>query len=147
MSCILKTGLAAAILVATSITAVSFAGTQKNTVVVALSGEADQPMKIDVSKKTVKAGVLEFVVSNEAIGTDHEMVLVKLPSKDATITADKATQRIDENKLKSMGEVAGLKAGDTGKLSVKLAPGEYVLLCNHKAHFELGMATHLTVVN
>jgi uncharacterized cupredoxin-like copper-binding protein len=147
MSRILNTGLAAAGLIAISLSSQTFAGTQKNTLIVALSGEADQPMKIGLDKKTVKAGLMEFIVSNESIGTDHEMVLVKLANKNATITADKATQRIDENKLKSMGEVAGLKAGDTGKLKVKLAAGEYVLLCNHKAHYELGMATHLTVVN
>ncbi len=142
-----KIGSAAAALIAVSMITLSFAAAPKNIVVVALSGEAAQPMKIVADKKTVKAGLLEFVVTNEAVGTDHEMVLVKLPNKDAQIAADKSTQRIDEKKLESMGEVAGLKAGDQGKLKVKLTPGEYVLLCNHKAHYELGMATHLTVVN
>ncbi len=114
---------------------------------VSLAGEADQPMKIEVSKNTVKAGTIELQVSNVAIGTDHEMVLVKLTDPTANIVADPKSHRIDEKKLKSMGEVAGLKAGATGKLNVKLAPGEYVLLCNHASHFELGMATHLTVTN
>lgn len=142
-----KIGSAAAALIAVSMITLSFAAAPKNIVVVALSGEAAQPMKIVADKKTVKAGLLEFVVTNEAVGTDHEMVLVKLPNKDAQITADKSTQRIDEKNLESMGEVAGLKSGDQGKLKVKLAAGEYVLLCNHKAHYELGMTTHLTVVN
>jgi uncharacterized cupredoxin-like copper-binding protein len=142
-----KVGSVAAVLIAVSMITSSFAAAPKSVVAVALSGEAGEAMKIVADKTKVKAGVLEFVVTNEAIGTDHEMVLVKLPSKDAQITANKSTQRIDEKKLESMGEVAGLKAGDKGKLKVKLAAGEYVLLCNHKAHYELGMATHLTVVN
>ena len=142
-----KIASAAAAFIAVSMISLSFAAAPKSVVVVALSGEADQPMKIVANKKTVKAGLLEFVVTNEAVGTDHEMVLVKLPNKDAQITADKSTQRIDEKNLESMGEVAGLKSGDQGKLKVKLAAGEYVLLCNHKAHYELGMTTHLTVVN
>jgi uncharacterized cupredoxin-like copper-binding protein len=110
-----------------------------------LAGEADQPMKIDLSKAVIKAGIVELVVTNAAIGTDHEMVLVKLANKDTPLVVDPKTHRIDEKKLKSMGEVAGLKAGQTGKLKVKLAPGEYILVCNHASHFELGMATHLTV--
>lgn len=142
-----KVGSAAAVLFAVSMITLSFAAPPKSVVAVALSGEAGEPMKIVVDKKTVKAGVMEFVVTNEAIGTDHEMVLVKLPNKDAQIVPDKSTQRIDEKKLDAMGEVAGLKAGDKGNLKVKLTAGEYVLLCNHKAHYELGMATHLTVVN
>lgn len=142
-----KIGSAAAAFVAVSMISLSFAATPKSVVAVALSGEAGEPMKIVVDKNTVKAGVLEFVVTNDAVGTDHEMVLVKLPNKDAQIAADKSTQRIDEKKLESMGEVAGLKSGDKGTLKVKLVAGEYVLLCNHKAHYELGMTTHLTVVN
>ena len=142
-----KIASAAAAFIAVSMISLSFAAVPKSVVVVALSGEADQPMKIVANKKMVKAGLLEFVVTNEAVGTDHEMVLVKLPNKDAQITADKSTQRIDEKNLESMGEVAGLKSGDQGKLKVKLAAGEYVLLCNLKAHYELGMSTHLTVVN
>ncbi len=142
-----KIGSAAAALIATSLVGLSFAAAPKTVVAVALSGEAGEPMKIVADKTTVKAGMLEFVVTNDAVGTDHEMVLIKLPDKNTQITADKSTQRIDEKKLDAMGEVAGLKSGDKGKLKVKLAAGEYVLLCNHKAHYELGMATHLTVVN
>jgi uncharacterized cupredoxin-like copper-binding protein len=142
-----KSGLVAVTLVSLFVSAHSFAAEPVQTVAVALAGEADQPMKIDVDKKTVKAGVVEFAVSNAAIGTDHEMVLVKVANKDVNISPDPKTHRIDEKKLKSMGEVAGLKAGDTGNLKVKLAAGEYVLLCNHKSHYELGMATRLTVTN
>jgi uncharacterized cupredoxin-like copper-binding protein len=142
-----KIGSAAAALFAVSMITCSYAAAPKSVVAVALSGEAGEAMKIVANKTTVKAGVLEFVVTNEAVGTDHEMVLVKLPAKDTKITSDKTTQRIDEKKLDSMGEVAGLKSGDKGKLKVKLAAGEYVLLCNHKAHYDLGMATRLTVVN
>jgi uncharacterized cupredoxin-like copper-binding protein len=57
----------------------------------------------------------------------------------------KGKDRIDESKLKSMGEVAALKPGDTGTLKVKLAAGDYMLLCNHKGHFDAGMYTPITV--
>ncbi len=137
-------------LIATSLLSLSFtpfalAAKQVEIIKVGLAGEADQPMKIDIDKAAIKAGQVEFKVTNVAIGTDHEMVLVKLANKDTALTADPKNHRIDEKKLTSLGEVAGLQAGKTGKLSVKLAAGEYLLLCNHASHFELGMATRLTV--
>jgi uncharacterized cupredoxin-like copper-binding protein len=114
---------------------------------VSLDGEADQPMKIGVDTATVKAGTIEFDVKNVAIGTDHEVVLIKLQKKGQKITSDAKTHRIDEKKFTSMGEVGGLKPGNAGVLKVKLAAGDYVLLCNHKSHYELGMYTALTVTN
>lgn len=134
---------AAGFAVAFSTAAMAAAPVQK--VQVSLGGEAGQPMTVKLDRSSVKAGLVEFDVKNEAIGTDHEVVLVRLKTKDQKIAADAKTHRIDERKLKSMGEVAGLKPGDTGVLKVKLAAGDYVLLCNHKEHFEAGMYTPFTV--
>jgi uncharacterized cupredoxin-like copper-binding protein len=114
---------------------------------VSLLGEAGDPMSVELDHVTAKAGAIEFDVSNDAAGTDHEVVLVKLASADQTIAVDKAKHRIDEAALETLGEVGGLKPGDKGVLKAELAPGEYVLLCNHKDHYELGMATRLTITN
>ncbi len=125
----------------------AFATTPITKVQVSLDGEADQQMKIVTDAATVKAGTIEFDVKNVAIGTDHEVVLIKLQKKGQQITSDAKTHKIDEKKFKSMGEVGGLKPNDTGVLKVTLAAGDYVLLCNHKAHYELGMSTAFTVTN
>jgi uncharacterized cupredoxin-like copper-binding protein len=143
----MRTTVAAAALSATAIFATAMAATTPAVVHVSLQGEADQPMKVVPDVATVKAGTVEFEVKNEAVGTDHEVVLVKLKSKDQQLMEDKKAQRIDENKLKSMGEVAGLKPGATGTLKVKLAAGDYMLVCNHKGHFHQGMYTAFTVTN
>jgi uncharacterized cupredoxin-like copper-binding protein len=114
---------------------------------VSLAGEADNPMTINIDVAKAKAGVVEFDVTNEAIGTDHEVVLVKLKHPTQKIAVDPAKDRIDEGKLKSMGEVAALQPGAMGKLKVKLAAGDYLLLCNHKSHYKMGMYTAFTVTN
>lgn len=147
MNMFLKTGLATIVTLASLALAPAFAAIPVTTVHVSLDGEADQPMKVAVDTATVKAGTIEFDVKNVAIGTDHEVVLIKLQKKDEKITSDAKTHRIDEKKFKSMGEVGSLKPSDTGVLKVKLAAGDYVLLCNHKAHYELGMYTAFTVTN
>ena len=136
----LTRGIAAAILFAATSTAFAAAPVVK----VSLLGEAGQPMSIKLDTQTVKAGAVEFDVSNDAIGTDHEVVLVKLAPGEA-ITAIAKNHRVDESKLQSMGEVSSLTPGKSGKLNVTLAAGDYVLLCNHTAHYELGMETPFTV--
>ncbi len=144
MNLFAKTGFAAAL--AVSLTTISFAATSPAIVNVSLQGEADQPMTVKVDKAAVKAGPVELVVSNDAVGTEHEVILVKV-KKGQQIAVDGKKHRVNEDKLTSMGEVAGLQPGDHGKLKVQLAAGDYVLMCNQKGHYEMGMYTPFTVTN
>ena len=145
MNSISLRGLALAAAVSQPFAGAALAASPGQTVKVVLGGEAGQPMTVKVFDAPAKPGTFVFDVKNDAQFTDHEVVLVRLKSKDQSITADAKSHRIDENKLKSLGEVAGLKPGASGELKVKLAAGEYVLLCNHKEHYELGMYTYFTV--
>jgi uncharacterized cupredoxin-like copper-binding protein len=139
-------GLCAATLVL-ALSPVAFAAATPQVVKVSLLGEADQPMSVKLDTTTLKAGKVEFKVTNDAVGTDHEVVLVALSSADEKIVADAKKHRVDEAKLDSLGEVGGLKPGDNGVLKATLKPGvTYALICNHKSHYELGMATRFTVV-
>jgi uncharacterized cupredoxin-like copper-binding protein len=145
MSVYFRSALAATFVLCLS--PVSFAAPMKQVVKVSLQGEADQPMSVKLDMTSIKAGEVEFDVSNDAIGTDHEVVLVVLKNLDQKITADPKKHRVNEAKLKSLGEVGGLKPGDKGVLKATLKPGvSYALICNHKSHYELGMATRFTVV-
>lgn len=125
----------------------AFAATMAPQIIhVSLLGEADQPMSVKLDAATIKAGAITFEVVNDAIGTDHEVVLVELKSLDQTIKADPKKHRVNEKALNALGEVGGLKPGDKGELKATLKPGvSYALICNHKAHYELGMATRFTV--
>lgn len=123
----------------------ALAATTPTKIQVSLRGEGGAGMEIQLSQPTVKAGKVEFDVTNDAMTESHEMVLVKLNSPDQTIPVIKDKHRIDESKLKSLGEVSGLKAGAKGKLVATLRPGTYELLCNIKEHYESGMHTILTV--
>ena len=94
---------------------------------------------------SVPAGKVTFVVKNDAMATNHEMVVVKLKNKNDEIPMVKGKHRVDEDKLKSMGEVEDLEPGKTGEMSADLEAGDYLLFCNLKGHYEAGMTAHFTV--
>ncbi len=132
----------ASVLCAVLLPASAFAA---ETVSVQLVGERGGQMAIKLDKSEVPAGEVTFQVANVAANTPHEMVVIKLDKPGETLTVDPAKNRVDEKALTSMGEVSDLKAGKTGQLTVKLAPGAYELICNIKGHVAAGMVAPFTV--
>lgn len=137
-----KLSFAAAVILAAGLAVPAFAA---STVMVTETGEGGSPMALKLDKTSVTAGEVIFKVHNDAVTENHEMVLVKLKSANEVIPLNAAKHRVDESKLKSLGEVADLKPGKDGQLKVKLAAGSYVLLCNIKGHYESGMKANFTV--
>jgi uncharacterized cupredoxin-like copper-binding protein len=112
-----------------------------------------QEWSVQRDKVELPAGSITFEVSN--IGPDdvHEFVVIKtdlapgsLPT-DSTGSVDESGEGIDE----VMGEIEDIAVGATGKLTLELAAGKYVLLCNiysedeNEAHYHEGMRTDFTV--
>lgn len=137
--------LSMSLLIAGSIFMSAPAFAASSTVMVMANGEGGQPMTLKLDKASVPAGDVTFNVHNSAMTEEHEMVLIKLKSANDQIPYNTAKHRVDESKLKSLGEVSDLKPGKDGQLKVKLAAGNYLLLCNIKGHFEAGMKANFTV--
>lgn len=109
------------------------------------TGEGGSAMGLKLEPATVKAGSVVFHVHNDAMTENHEMIVVKLATPDAKIPLDAKKHRIDEKKLKSLGEVSDLKPGADGMLKANLTAGTYLVFCNIKGHFEAGMQNKLVV--
>lgn len=101
----------------------------------------DNAIKLDHA--SVKQGKITFQVINDSITEEHEMVVVAKPAGE--LPYDAKTKRVIEKKIKSFGEVAELKAGAKGTLTVNLKAGDYVLICNIPGHYMDGMRVDFTV--
>ncbi|ASW02450.1 cupredoxin domain-containing protein [Paraburkholderia aromaticivorans] len=118
---------------------------------VPLSGHADDTIRVKLTNKTIqldpgtaKAGRVTFEVNNAANGdTEHEFVVLRTDMDDAHLPVHKG--QVTESRFKKMGEVEDLAQGSTRRLSLKLAPGRYVLICNRPGHYEMGMHTSFVV--
>lgn len=96
--------------------------------------------KVLPSTRSVKAGKVTFSVKN--VGTiGHEFVVVKTslaPGKLPAANGKASTKG-------KVGGVAELKPGKSGKVTITLAKGKYVLLCNLPGHYPAGQYTGFSV--
>jgi uncharacterized cupredoxin-like copper-binding protein len=98
-------------------------------------------MGITVSQTRVPVGKVTFVVRNA--GTiEHELLVIPWP-KGGKLTV--ARFRADESA--SLGEVSELKPGKTGRVTLELRPGRYLLICNLSGHYQLGMQAVIEAVS
>lgn len=122
----------------------SLAATSPTVVHVELN-EQGQMEVIKLDRTTVPAGRVVFEVTNTSMVEPHEMIVVKTPLTPEQFPTNADKSRVLEQKLKGGHEISDLKPGQSGKLTLDLTPGHYVLYCNIKNHFKDGMHTELTV--
>jgi uncharacterized cupredoxin-like copper-binding protein len=103
-------------------------------------------MKTALDKDSVKAGPVTFVVHNASKSQMHEMVLIWVKDPKADLPMDTKEDKVVEDKVKHLGEVADLEPGTSGTLKRTLKPGSYLLVCNQPGHYHAGMWATLTVV-
>jgi uncharacterized cupredoxin-like copper-binding protein len=100
-------------------------------------------IQLDTSR--VKAGSVTFEVSNAPdTGLTHELVVLK-----TDLAANKLPVKngqVPESQFKKMGEVEDIAPGTSKRMTLKLAPGRYVLFCNKPGHYSMGLHTSLLVM-
>lgn len=103
----------------------------------------DSSISLDVG--TVKPGKVIFEIVN-GVGSklEHEFVVLRtdlhsgsLPLKDG---------KVEEGKVKNVGEIEGIKPGKMKRLALTLKEGSYSIICNIQGHYGMGMNTAFVVV-
>lgn len=104
-------------------------------------------MKMTATPDSVKTGRVTIHATNQSQGLIHEVIVVRAPANGAKLPYDDKTGRVIEKQISDLGEVSDLPAGKSGSLTVTLAPGNYLLICNQPNHYQAGMWTKLTVIH
>jgi len=102
------------------------------------------------STSTLTAGSVTFNAKN--LGTEvHEMVVLKTDLGLLELPTG-SEGKVDEEgaNLEAIGEVSELDAGKSGSVTLDLAAGRYLLICNvvdadGTAHYGKGMVSEITV--
>lgn len=127
---------------------VAHAATAAQTVTALLEDSSTGPsvsrMEIVLDRHTVKAGEVTLKAINRSKTLVHEVLVLHDPGKKP-LPYDTKNAEVNEQKIRSLGEVGDLPPGHSGTLSLVLAPGRYLLFCNEPGHYADGMKTTLTV--
>lgn len=117
------------------------------TVKVRLWDKPDGSMGIELSQSKVKAGPVEFEVTNSSKALTHEFLIVRHKGSVKSLPYDSKENEVDEDKLHSMQGIEDMPAGQTAKLRLVLRAGDYVVFCNQTGHYKMGMEQPLTVTH
>jgi uncharacterized cupredoxin-like copper-binding protein len=102
-------------------------------------------MHIALDRDSVPAGKVTFRAVNQSKDQVHELIVVRTESAQATLPYDEKKGEVVEKRIRHLGEIADLKPGASGKMTLNLKPGSYVLICNQPGHYKAGMTTALSV--
>ncbi len=101
-------------------------------------------MRIVLDQDTIGPGRVTFHAENQSKNLVHEVIVARDEgAKELPIDAKHA--RVIESRVRRLGEIADLAPGKSGKLTLTLKPGTYLLFCNEPGHYQDGMFTRLTV--
>lgn len=119
-------------------TTATTAAAATTTVPATLAGTS--PFSLELGTTNIPAGKVTFDVVNKGTMV-HELVVLKTttPGKDLKVTNGTADE------TGNIGETGDMAAGSSKKLTVTLAPGHYVVLCNLAGHYQGGMWKDITV--
>jgi len=87
-----------------------------------------------------RSGKVTIVVPN-AGRVVHELVVLRTDADPARLPMKGGA--VDEST--SVGEIADVEPGTTKKVTLRLAPGKYAMVCALPGHYEAGMYGSLTV--
>jgi len=95
-----------------------------------------------VNVPSMKAGKIKIGVRNLGT-TEHSFEVLKTDLAPDKLPVDGASAKAKEDG--KVGEIKSIAAGKSAAVTLDLAPGKYVFICNIAGHYQLGMHTGFTV--
>ncbi len=101
-------------------------------------------MRIVLEHEKIKPGRVTLHAENQSKTLVHEVIIGRDDGAKA-LPIDTKHARVIESRVRRLGEISDLAPGKSGKLTLNLDLGTYVLFCNQPGHYQEGMYTMLTV--
>jgi uncharacterized cupredoxin-like copper-binding protein len=101
-------------------------------------------MRIVLDHDALKPGRVALQAENQSKTLVHEVIIAR-DTGAKELPFDAKHERVIEKRVARLGEIADLAPGKTGKLTVNLKPGSYVLFCNQPGHYKDGMVAKVIV--
>ena len=101
-------------------------------------------MRITLDRETITPGRVIFEAANQSKALKHDVVVVR-ERGTGELPVDPQHDRINDHAVRRLGEIADLVPAETGKLTLNLGPGTYLLLCDEPGHYQEGMAATFIV--
>jgi uncharacterized cupredoxin-like copper-binding protein len=99
---------------------------------------------LDLSVLTVPSGKVSFVTTGYDKDQLHELVVTRIDKKAKDLgPSDEAAGMVEEGGI--IAELENIKGGSKANMSLFLAPGHYVVMCNKPGHHAGGMFADLDV--
>jgi uncharacterized cupredoxin-like copper-binding protein len=109
------------------------------------TGQGVSSMHIALDRDSAPAGKVTFRAVNESKDQVHELIVVRTESAQAALPYDEKKAEVIEKRIHHLGEIADLKPGRSGAMTLSLRPGAYLLICNQPGHYKAGMSMAFTV--
>jgi len=101
-------------------------------------------MRIVVDRDALTPGLVTLQAENQSKNLVHEVLVVRdVGAKELPLNAKR--DRVNEARVRRLGEIGDLPPGKRGKLTLNLKPGTYLLFCNQPGHYGDGMVTKITI--
>lgn len=112
---------------------------------VTLADQAGKDMRVVLSTDKVKAGAVEFEVTNASTDEMHEFLITPWKGAITKLPYDAKADAVAEDELPHLQGVEDMPAGAKATVRLVLAPGEYVVFCNQDGHYKMGMKARFIV--
>ena len=99
---------------------------------------------ITLDRAEIAAGTVLFEVENQSDDLVHEIEIFANATDGAILTVSNSVA--DTTGLELVDEVEDVVPGSRASLTVDLAPGTYLVMCNLPLHYGSGMSAYLTVI-
>jgi uncharacterized cupredoxin-like copper-binding protein len=101
-------------------------------------------MRLVVDANAIKPGRVTIQADNQSKTLVHEVIVVR-DSGAKELPYDAKQNRVIEARIRHLGEIADLAPGKSGKLTLNLKAGTYLLICNQPGHYKEGMTATVTI--